>query len=190
MEPKVIMFDSPEAAELKTVTGWVSADGLFFGKDERPARYSGCTHRSCENCVNIVEKGRIRCRSCEEVRRAEKWAKLPIEKYDGETPLCIFDGDEFFFDSGAVMDHVHEEHSDGREIRLAKCKPGYLHQLDYDNWCDDLPEDGELPDAVATAMESLNEAIKAAGPVCWWEDAIAIDAEDLIARLNSMPVTN
>jgi hypothetical protein len=31
---KIVMMDSDEAASIKTVTGWVARDGLFWGNDE------------------------------------------------------------------------------------------------------------------------------------------------------------
>ena len=34
-EKPIIMEDSPEAASIKTVTGWVSRTGRFWGNDER-----------------------------------------------------------------------------------------------------------------------------------------------------------
>lgn len=46
-EKKIIPYDSPEAASFKTVTGWVSSDGIFCGNDEHVARYRGCTHIKC-----------------------------------------------------------------------------------------------------------------------------------------------
>lgn len=45
----IIMYDSPEAASLKTVTGWVYEDGRLFGQDENLARFCDATHRSCKN---------------------------------------------------------------------------------------------------------------------------------------------
>ena len=43
-EKPIIMEDSPEAASIKTVTGWVSRTGRFCGDDERMARFDGSTH--------------------------------------------------------------------------------------------------------------------------------------------------
>jgi hypothetical protein len=47
-EEKVVMYESSEAASIQTVTGWVGADGRFWGNDEHMARYCGATHRHCE----------------------------------------------------------------------------------------------------------------------------------------------
>ncbi|WP_244858805.1 hypothetical protein [Pseudomonas sp. B2021] len=47
-EEKVVMYEPPQAASIQTVTGWVGADGRFWGKDEHMARWCGATHRHCE----------------------------------------------------------------------------------------------------------------------------------------------
>jgi hypothetical protein len=109
----------------------------------------------------------------------EKFFALPVEKWDSTTPLCVFDTDHYFFGED-VLDWLAHHPED---VRICKCKPGYLHGVDAEQWADDLPEDGELPEDVQFAVNVLNTAIAAAGPVCWWEDAIAIDVDDLRSRL-------
>ena len=42
---KIILPESPEAASIQTVTGWVSSNGRYWGNDEHMARYDGSTHR-------------------------------------------------------------------------------------------------------------------------------------------------
>jgi hypothetical protein len=185
-QEKVVMYGSAEAATRVDMPGWKSRLGHFYpgthASSEHGARWSGCTHMVCE-CGNIFEKGRIRCRSCDAKKDAEKYYSLPVEKWDGTTPLCLFGTDTYFF-GDSVLDYLADLPLD-EVVYICKCKPGYLHTLDYEDWADDLPEDGEFPDAVVTAMQVLNEKIREAGPVCWYEDAISIDVEDLRARLNS-----
>lgn len=67
---KVVMSDSTEAAQLVTITGWVSRTGIFYGNDERIARYAGCTHRPCEteDCGKPTEKTYIYCDDCRHKR--------------------------------------------------------------------------------------------------------------------------
>ena len=66
----IIMYDAPEAASLKTVTGWVSADGRFFGSNEDLARYSGATHRRCEvSPEHKIYEVNSYCKECHQARR-------------------------------------------------------------------------------------------------------------------------
>ena len=174
------MFDSPEAAQFKTTEGWVDSHGFYFGNDERTARYSGSTHTKCESCGE-VHITRSWCGACQRRKAQERFLSFPVEKWDGVTPCCLY-GTETFFFGESVLDYVADLPI-GAEPSICKCRPGYLSTIDRDHWCDDLPEDGELDDAVRTALDALNDAIKQAGPSCWWEDDIAIDLGDLRARL-------
>ena len=74
----IVIFNSAEAATYKTdLKGWVSRDGMYFGENERTARWSGCTHMTCV-CGAVHEKGRTVCRSCEAIKDASI-AKEPKE---------------------------------------------------------------------------------------------------------------
>jgi len=175
----MVLYDSPEAATFKTgIEGWVSRDGYFYGKDENLARYGGCTHKVCPECGTVYEKSSY-CRPCHTKKRAETVAAFPVERWNGETPLCLFDSETFFFGDD-VLDWLADHPED---VLICKCKPGHLHQLDEDNWADDLPEDGELPTEVSVALAALNAAIRTAPPSCWWPDDVAIDVADLRSRI-------
>ncbi len=161
---KIIMRDSPEAAQLKTVTGWVSRHGQFFGDDERTARWAGCTHEVCSGCSAVIDRGW--CRSCREKSDLEKWLKAVREEWDGTTPLYSEAYDKYFFDEDA------EEFADDEEVtlddlRLYICVPQYGRSIEDEYFCAELPEDGEVPDGIGEAMDKLNEAIQAAGPLSW-----------------------
>jgi hypothetical protein len=176
----MIMYDSPEAASYRTgIEGWVSSGGHFYGKDEHMARWAGSTHRKCGKCGAVMERNSY-CRPCHDRKMDEKFAGYPVEKWDGVSPLCVFDDDTYFFDEDSLLDYLADL-EDGYEPRICKCKSGYLHLIDADTWCDDLPEDGELPAEIEAAIDALNAAIKNAGPVCWYEDKIAIDVSEWLA---------
>ncbi|KGB00537.1 hypothetical protein DR73_495 [Enterobacteriaceae bacterium ATCC 29904] len=42
---KVVMMDSPEAASIQTLTGWVDRQGRYWGKDEHQARWCGAMQK-------------------------------------------------------------------------------------------------------------------------------------------------
>lgn len=188
---KIVMFDSPEAAQKVEQVGWKSRDGIFYPGDipssERGARWSGCTHMTCE-CGNIYEKGRVRCKSCQAKIDTEEYYALPLVEWDGTTPVS--DGDnKFWFDSDSLIDDMYwileeaKKKNEEPELQLVLCKPEYLHLIGEDDWCEDLPEDGELPDEVMTAVDHLNCVIKQQGPVSWYPDAKRIDVDDLWKKL-------
>lgn len=108
-QKQIIMFYSPDAASLKTVTGWVSADGRFFGRDENLARFCGATHRICKNNPDHpVHQVRGYCEPCHKDKRDKAFADMPVKEWDGES-LVDFDGDRYFFDAGCLRDYLIDE---------------------------------------------------------------------------------
>lgn len=170
MDKKIILSTSDQAASIKTVTGWVSADGFFFGPtaaDERAARYRGCTHRPCEDCGEPAEKHYIACDKCRARRQRERFEALPAEEWSGE-PICLYDRDQFFFDLDDIINFCEGQELKPSDLMLTDTKPEGLHRIDEDYWCDDLPEGGELPCEVAAALEALNRAIENCPTVAYW----------------------
>lgn len=168
----IIMRESDEAAQLKTVTGWVSSDGFFYGNDERIARYAGSTHHLCE-CGSVVEKGRIKCDKCHDKDRWEKYKTLESKPWNGEDFLVTWDDDKFFWCDSDLMDYCDEVQVEPQDLQLVFAVPVYGRFLDSDYFCDELHEDGELPDSILEAMESFNKVVKEAGPLSWTSGNVA-----------------
>lgn len=185
-EQKIIMYDSPEAATYKTgLEGWVTTSGQFsgqyWGKDEHMARWSGCTHTVCQ-CGNVHPKVSTLCDSCRAKKDAERFDAMPVVEWDEVTPVVVFNDDRYFFDLESVLDYMADLEPNS-DLRLCLCGPIRLHYVSEDNWCDDLPEDGELPDAVQAKLDELNAAIKEAGPVSWTEGSQRINMAPLWAQM-------
>lgn len=183
MEKPIIMYDSPEAAVYRTnLTGWVASDGRYYGENEHLARWAGSTHQKCE-CGNIFSKGRTRCSSCDARIDTEKYYALPVVEWDGATPVCTWRDDKFFFDEDSVLDWMadlkHDANEGDVEVQLVLCTPGRLGYVSEDNWADDLPDDGELPNEVAKKVDELNEAIKNTPVVSWWAGTTRINVDSL-----------
>ncbi|MFY0750155.1 hypothetical protein [Pseudomonas sp. NFX5] len=188
----IIMYDAPEAASLKTVTGWVSADGRFFGADENLARYCGATHRRCDvNPEHKIYEVNSYCKECHQERRQAKFAAMPIKEWSGE-PLVFFDSDQYFFDVDSLRDYLIESDIDLADLQLCICEPNYPSQIDpADHFCDELPEDGEIrDDQVLAAFELLNEMIRQSEPLSWSEGEYVVQLpQSLIDEIAAARVT-
>ncbi|MCV4285042.1 hypothetical protein [Pseudomonas capsici] len=174
-EEKVVMYESAEAASIQTVTGWVDANGRFWGKDEHTARYCGSTHRKCDkDHAHPIYEIRSYCHICYQAGREAKFAAMPKKEWAGE-PLVIFDGDRHFFDEDSLRDYLVEEEVDLESVQLCICEPNYPREIDpNDHFCDDLPDDGEInDDQILAAFDLLNEMIRASGPLSWSEGKYA-----------------
>lgn len=169
-EKQIVMYDSPQAAERKTVTGWVSAGGQFWGDDEHMARWSGCTHLKCEGCGQPYERNAY-CQPCHDKKQAVKFAALEVKDWDGQTPLCLFSDDRYFFDWESVERYAEETKCLPTDLDLMICRPQIGRHIDIAEYlADDLPgeDPGDfVPEAVADAAEALNKAITAAGTLSW-----------------------
>jgi hypothetical protein len=165
----MILFDSDAAAMLQTgLSGWVSGTGFFYGKDERAARYAGCTHTRCTECGTPIFKSYTACESCREKRRTERFNAFESRPWSGNEPVCVFGGEEFFFDEESFLDWCDADDLDPTSVRLVFADPERLPEFGMDNFVDYLPSDcEELPAAIQEAVNALNAAIKANGPMAW-----------------------
>lgn len=183
-EETTVHYDSPEAASVQTVTGWVSRGGRFWGDNEHMARWDGCTHVVCEGCSSPSKKPYTHCEACRRKKEAERFAAFPHKPWDGSTPVSTQFGDDIFWDMGDLMDYCDDNgirsEEDLKSLRLVHCSPETLRPVDESYWTDELPEDiNDLPDEVYEALDALNEACKNAGTVMWFpmDEAVALTPE-------------
>ena len=165
---EVIMFNSNEAAQYRTgLSGWVSRNGIYYGNDERAARYDGCTHVTCEDCGKPTSRGWLVCHDCIGIRDKKKYESMPKEAWDEKGMLYSQSADKYFSDWGEIDDYCDEEDIKIDSLMLVICKPNYLPLLDIVYGCDELPEDGELPDEIVEAIKDFNAVVKEVGAVSW-----------------------
>lgn len=183
---KVVMMDSPEAASIQTLTGWVDRQGRFWGDDEHMARWSGATHRKCKNKPeeHATHGTHSYCEECHRESRQEKLAEMERAVWGGE-PLVIFDGDQYFFDAESLADYCLENAVLPSELQLMICEPNYPPYFDVEQHCEEIIPDGgdcySLPQAVLDAADALNKAIKESEPVSWGQsNRVAIVSDDLL----------
>lgn len=163
---KVIMYDSPEAAEKKTVTGWFSRDGRFWGKDESMARYSGCTHKKCE-CGGITERGYTYCKVCRGKRHVQAYMARPYK--DIEYPVYSDALDKYFFSEDDLIDYCFDEEVDTHDLMLIICQENRYTHIGFSQWDDIMPEDsdGDLPQSLLDAIKACNEVIDKLPPASY-----------------------
>jgi len=180
MDDKIVMFDSIEAASIKTVTGWVSRDGRFYGDDERAARYGGCTHVVCKYCGGPAVRAWLACDACLAKKNQERFEAMPRVEWDGKAMLYSRARDEFYQDPGDAEDALAEGES-LIDLELVICKPTPVSPIDEDGYFADMP-DGyeELPDELLAAIKEFNDAVADMNPLSWHpgETALAVVVKD------------
>ena len=163
MVNEVVLPEDATAATLKTVTGWVSRGGMFFGSDERTARWSGATHVRCSQCGKVMDKRWTLCVNCRERKAAVIYAKRERREWDGVQMVYSEVLDKFF---ESPQDALDDSELDADDLRFVLCDPVYARTIDDGYFTDELPEDGEVPSEVDDAMAAFNEAVK--GVVLSW----------------------
>lgn len=173
-----------EAAEQRTVTAWVCKTCNRFAPDERIARYCCATTINCDTCGQPKPKNSW-CKPCHRKSRDEKYEKMPQVEWDGETPLCMYDNDEFFFDADSIAEYIAEDPErtlEGLQLVLCEqCKPRSFEANDY--WSDDLGEDGEI-DGARQLDNYVNNWIKDHFPKMWYPKFVRPTLESLKSHLS------
>lgn len=167
----VIMAHSDEAAEFKSVEGWVSRDGYFYGENESAARYSGATHRKCE-CEKVIEISSLVCLECRKEKALKRYYELPEAPFEG-VPLYSNMNNEYYWCEDAARDAAHFEKVSLDAMMFESCVPTYLEQFDFDDiLVDDLPEDQSLsdvaPEILMEKIHELNKTIQSEKIVLSW----------------------
>lgn len=165
-EELVVLDTDDAAAEKKTVTGWVSRTGIFYGQNEDMARYAGCTHKKC-SCGNIMTKGWTKCDVCRAIKTRERYDALPFEEWDGKKPLCTYDGDQYFFNESDIDDYCEEHEIESKDLMLVICSPNFPRQISSEYWADALPEEGDIPKELQAKLDELNIFIGTLGPLSY-----------------------
>lgn len=175
-DTKQILNTSDDAAKFVTdIEGWVDRHGRFFGNDKNGARWSGCTHIVCSDCGQSTPKNYLICESCREKKAIKQYESKERKKVDRETPLYSETADEYFFDEDSLRDFLEDNECTVQSLRLIICEPIYLKEIDEDYFCDELADDGELPEAVVDALDNLNAVIRDENPVSWTPGKYAAD---------------
>lgn len=172
----IILKDSPQAAEYRTnISGWVSAKGHFYGKDEELARYDGSTHKKCETCENVYVKewNYAICQSCLDSKRFSDYLKREEIPYSSDMVVVIRDSDTYFFSEEDLIDYLVDNENEFGHIYLDVCDPQYLSAIDpHSQWEDVIPIDTDFgsiaSDELISALLHLNKIISNHNPVSWY----------------------
>lgn len=159
MKEEVILPSDERAARHVTITGWVARDGRFWGEDERMARYCGSTHSVCEDCGATCGKSYLVCDPCRNKRDLARYQALPLVPWNGKM-FTTLDGDEWWDDIFEFFEWCEDEGVDPKDMWLVNGEEIDLYQVHGDMWVDQLPEDGELPQAIEDARRELNRVIR------------------------------
>lgn len=166
---EIVMYDSPEAASIQTLTGWVSRDGRYFGEDESLARYCGSTHRVCETDSShppYLVNGY--CDICYNLAELKRFSAMPLGDWDRVTALYLPIADLYFFSPEHINEYCEDNGLNIANLNFVLCEPINMDEVDPEYWQDSFAEDIELPDEVQAALDALNASVRNHGKAVSW----------------------
>ncbi len=170
MEEKIIFPDSPEAATYKAnIEGWVSSTGHFFGKGqgaEQAARYKGSTHARCD-CGGAAKHPYTACEDCRHKNRIKRYNELPFKEWDKQEPVCLYDGDEYFFSEEDLAEYLVEREMNGSDIMLVICEPIEFSVIDYETIAPAVHEDWEPNAKLVNLVKDFNNSLRQLSTNTW-----------------------
>lgn len=84
---------------------------------------------------------------------------MPTVEWDGVAMIYSDSRDKYYSSPDDAYDDI-EEDGDISEMRLIVCVPNYVRPLEGDYCCDEMSEDGDIPNAVEEAIDAFNKAVE------------------------------
>ncbi|MCW7548413.1 hypothetical protein OO184_10785 [Photorhabdus sp. APURE] len=178
-----VLDTSPLAAQYKTVTGWVSREGRFFGEDEYAARWNGADLITCKkNPHHEPFQKHSWCTACRAEAIEKMYAEMSRQKWDGTTPISIFGDDEYFYSLDELLDFCYCNEVQPQDLKLVLCQPVYPKKLDFDDTyeviMDNRPEDVDIQNyynpVIDDLIDRINYQIEKLSEISWKQSNIAV----------------
>ena len=173
MSKPIIRYE--DGAEQATVTGWVCKTCRRWhgntGRSEHSARHCCSNDRPCECGGRITGHTYSVCADCRREMDEARWAALPKVVWDGHSPLCEWQGDNYYWSEDDLIDHMEEHDLGPEDMRLVLAttlEPRHFSL--YEFLSDDLPTDfdSELPGNWREVDKAVNDYIQGHKPYAWW----------------------
>ena len=111
----ILPTDDRAITKVETVPVYYSRSGKAFLREEA-ARNDGATYTFCK-CGQPKPKFNIYCPACEP-KEEDRYLKKTFKEWDGETPLVIFNDDQYFFDEDSLIEYCDEHEIKSSDIAL------------------------------------------------------------------------
>lgn len=177
-----------DAAEKRTVEGWACRlCGRFYGDSETSARICCYDDAPCDEC-GTARRGRYesRCASCAQKFEHDRYAKMEQAEWDGKSPLS--NGDDYFFDEDAVIEHAINVECKPSELCLTHCVE-HNPYFDFAAIVEDcIPEDHDVPctrDEIEAVEKAVNDLLRKYDPWCWYPNSKSRPTDSDLASLDA-----
>lgn len=129
------------------------------------------THDDCADCGIEFKKEytyQYKCESCLFKAKVDKYNSLELVEWDGETPLCIYDDDTYFFDYESIEEYCDEREITMSGLMLVLCEKSNFNHIEFDYWADDIHEDWEPSDEFVKKVKEFNDFLEIESTNTWF----------------------
>lgn len=118
-----------------------TVDGKYAKHTVRELEYDCAISAVCEVCGEPTQAKYItKCNACHKKFLDEKYLTMEEVEWDGETPLAIFDSDEYFWNEDGIICYCEDHDIDVKDLQLLLCEKEPL-SIDVASYFDDYGED-------------------------------------------------
>lgn len=167
----------PDGAKVEKVKIEMFKTGNGFAyQEERSAEYNIAIGSICDCGEYIDGKVYTACSKCRDKSKRESYLKLELVEWDCETPLSIYRGDEYFFNTDELESYCDTYKLKSEELLLVLCEPVKASYFELNEHCiDEMPEGWTIDDYKtkgfkysADEVENIvNEFLEKISPLSW-----------------------
>lgn len=140
------------------------------------------THDNCITCGEEFKKPFTyctRCQSCVNKHNNQIFNNYELVEWNGETPLCVFDDDTYFFSSDDIIQYCEDHECLPSQLQLVTCTTSNLSEIDFDHWMDEVDEDWEPSPQLVMKLNELNEFLSKESSNTWFASNKRVDVSPL-----------
>ncbi len=143
------------------------------------------TYANCSACGKEFKKDYSYDNQCSQCRVGSEWKRyneLNLVEWDGETPLCIFNDDTYFFSMDEILDYLEDgEGIEISDLMLCVCERSTFREVDFDYFIDEVHEDWEPSDEMKKKLEEFNDFLRSEPTNTWFQgkQRVTLKKEDI-----------
>jgi len=164
-----IFYNDPDIVEEEIRMVWRDKIHDIYYQTEHSARCNAATHTHCPLCGNEIKIYRTMCEVCARKNERERYSQLEHKDWDGETPLCIYQNDQFFFSQCEFEDYCKDKEIDPNEVLLVLCEK-YKYPSLNEEYFDEFDDEHELMEELKSMIKDFNNKLEKLD-TRWWIDS-------------------
>ena len=106
-----------------------------------------------------MSKRWLACDRCRAAKERARYLLFDLVEWDGETPLVLFGGDEWFYSYDDILFFCEENETTPESLMMQLSEPMYC-VLGEDTFESFLPVDEDYPAWLTEAVDAFNESVR------------------------------